>query len=162
MYTQNNCVSTPILGQNNLNLKVEAANFGYDPPHCTMSLPRTYIFHSRCHSIHKARQSEWCVLPYVSCLMRGGFWDWISDDYSIPPHYTWPGVPTRWGEREVGIGVEVQITDGSLRYELLWLSKRKTKLKTNQEQQWSNGHTCTGITLLASLTELGSIESKLV
>jgi hypothetical protein len=28
-YTQNNCVSTPILGQNNFTLKVEAAYFGY-------------------------------------------------------------------------------------------------------------------------------------
>ena len=72
-----------------------------------------------------------------------------------------PGVPTRLGEREVGIGVEVQITDGSLRYELLWLSKRKTKLKTSQEQQWSKGHTCNGITLLASRRELRSVESKL-
>ena len=29
MYTQSNCVSTSISGQNNFNLKVEAANFGY-------------------------------------------------------------------------------------------------------------------------------------
>lgn len=29
MYTQNNCMSTPILGQNNFNLKAEASNFGY-------------------------------------------------------------------------------------------------------------------------------------
>ena len=29
MYTQNNCLSTHILGQNNFNLKVEALNCGY-------------------------------------------------------------------------------------------------------------------------------------
>jgi hypothetical protein len=56
----------------------------------------------------------------------------------------------------------VQITDGSLRYELLRLSARKTKLKTDQEQQWSKGHTCTGITLLASRRELDSSEFKFI
>ena len=147
---------------------MEAATFGgTSPPHCTMSLPRTYIFFfigaavrttklSKRSSVCCHMQVVWCAEDIGTELLKVTL---TTTVFRLTTRG--PGVPTRLGEREVGIGVEVQITDGSLRYELLWLSKRKTKLKTSQEQQWSKGHTCNGITLLASRRELRSVESKL-